>query len=76
MFHHFHDEKNYIKGAGSITSSSFEEIINYIQAKYNIINCDEYIKKATKHPGFAARCRGRLSHGLLLHQLWSGWALD
>lgn len=44
MFHHFHDNQH-AKGQGSIDAEQFEQIINWLRAKYNLIGAKEYLVK-------------------------------
>lgn len=44
MFHHFHDNKFHLRGQGSIDSSEFRKIINFI-GKKNILSPEEFIHK-------------------------------
>ncbi len=47
MFHHFYDNKEYLKvaGGGAISASDFHLIIDYLEDNYNLLTPDEYIKK-------------------------------
>ena len=42
MFHHFHDEKHPV-GQGSLSVNDFEDMLDWLQAKYQILNADEYL---------------------------------
>ncbi len=44
MFHHFHDNKNHVKGQGSITQEQFEKVISHIGRK-NILDAKEFIER-------------------------------
>ncbi len=48
MFHHFHDDRIYKYGQGSISKEDFINIINYIGRK-NIINADEFYLKSIEN---------------------------
>ena len=41
MFHHFHDNKTYLQGQGSISKEDFVNLINFIGRK-NILNANEF----------------------------------
>ena len=45
MFHHFHDNKQFTEGAGSIDSEMFERIIAYLNEANEILNPMEFINK-------------------------------
>ncbi len=47
MFHHFHDNKNFIKSPGSINSNQFKKIISFIGVK-NIFSADKINTKRNK----------------------------
>ena len=51
MFHHFHDDINYLnsQGGGSISAIEFNSIIDYIDENYNLITPDEYIHKVNNN---------------------------
>lgn len=44
MFHHFHDNKKYLKTPGSINKQQFRRILEFI-GKKNILSPSEFIKK-------------------------------
>jgi peptidoglycan/xylan/chitin deacetylase (PgdA/CDA1 family) len=44
MFHHFHNSKH-PKGQGSLSSDDFEQMIDWLSAKYQLLNADEYLSK-------------------------------
>ena len=44
MFHHFHDDKIYTKGQGSIDKDDFYKIINFI-GRNNILDADVFFEK-------------------------------
>lgn len=44
MFHHFHDNKKYLKTPGSINKQQFRQILEFI-GKKNILSPSEFIKK-------------------------------
>ena len=44
MFHHFHDNKKYLKSQGSINQNQLLKIIKYI-GRDNILNADEFCEK-------------------------------
>ena len=44
MFHHFHDEKH-LPAQGSISSSDFSRMLEWLMARYNLIGAREYLKK-------------------------------
>lgn len=48
MFHHFHDDKIYSRGQGSINKDDFYNILNYIGTE-NIINADIFFEKLKKN---------------------------
>lgn len=48
MFHHFHDNKNFVKSEGSISANQIQKIIKFIGRK-NIINASEYLEKFDKN---------------------------
>ena len=47
MFHHFHD-KIHPKGQGSISSKTFEDIIEFYSKKWNIISADIFYERFKK----------------------------
>ena len=48
MFHHFHDNKKYLKSQGSINQNQLLKIIKYI-GRDNILNADEFCEKLKKN---------------------------
>lgn len=44
MFHHFHDSKH-PQGQGSLSSDDFEQMIDWLSRKHQILNADEYLAK-------------------------------
>lgn len=48
MFHHFHDDKKFLKSQGSIQKDQFYKLIKYV-GKKNIINPKEFIYKFSKN---------------------------
>ena len=44
MFHHFHNE-NHLPAQGSLSSSDFIEMIEWLNANYSLINASEYEQK-------------------------------
>ena len=44
MFHHFHNEKH-LPSQGSISSSDFSKILDWLISKYNLISAKEYLEK-------------------------------
>ena len=47
MFHHFHSNK-FIKSQGSISKDEFENLLNYLKDKFNLIGANEYVYKINK----------------------------
>ena len=45
MFHHFHDKKIHMPGQGSISSETFNKIIQYLIINFNILSPDKFINK-------------------------------
>jgi len=45
MFHHFYDDIH-PRGQGAISSSNFEDMIDWLAEKYSLINADEYQYRA------------------------------
>lgn len=46
MFHHFHDDKKYLKQQGSINKGDFLNILDYYNDKYNILDSNKWLEKA------------------------------
>ena len=44
MFHHLHDDKNYKKGQGSVSTDEFYKIVEFV-GKKNILNASEFAKR-------------------------------
>lgn len=44
MFHHFHNSKH-PEGQGSLSSDDFEQMIEWLSRKHQILNADEYLYK-------------------------------
>ncbi len=49
MFHHFHDNCKHILGQGSISSETFDDMLNYYGKTHNIINAEEFLNKSISH---------------------------
>ena len=47
MFHHFHGDKHPV-GQGSLSAIEFEEMIDWLISRHQILNADEYIEKLEK----------------------------
>jgi peptidoglycan/xylan/chitin deacetylase (PgdA/CDA1 family) len=48
MFHHFHSE-THPKGQGSISSQQLEEMIDWLEKKYNLLSAEEYQNRLSKN---------------------------
>ncbi len=48
MYHHFHDESKHIKGQGSISADTFEEMIDYYARQHNLIGAEEFMARSEK----------------------------
>lgn len=48
MFHHFYDGMRHPNGQGAITSSQFEQILNWLKAHYNLLSASEWAERARK----------------------------
>lgn len=46
MYHHFHDNNKHIVGQGSISNKTFEEMLDYLEKEFNIINASDFIDKS------------------------------
>ena len=44
MFHHFHDEKH-LPAQGSLNSSDFSQMLDWLSDRYNLIGAREYLEK-------------------------------
>ncbi len=44
MFHHFHDEKH-LPAQGSLSSSDFSKMLDWLSSRYNLIGAKEYLGK-------------------------------
>lgn len=44
MFHHFHDEKH-LPAQGSLSSTDFSEMLDWLGSRYNLIGAREYLEK-------------------------------
>ena len=44
MFHHFHDEKH-LPAQGSLSASQFDEMLDWLNSRYNLIGAREYLDK-------------------------------
>ena len=44
MFHHFHNDK-YLPSQGSLSSSNFFDMLDWLDKKYNLLNASEYLTK-------------------------------
>lgn len=47
MFHHFHSEKH-LPAQGSLSAEDFEEMLDWLGDRYNILNASEYLLKFEK----------------------------
>jgi peptidoglycan/xylan/chitin deacetylase (PgdA/CDA1 family) len=48
MFHHFHSDKH-LPAQGSLSAESFDEMLNWLSLKYNLLNADDYLLKFEKN---------------------------
>lgn len=46
MFHHFHDDKEHIRGQGSISAEKLDEMIKFLQMDKIILSADEWMERA------------------------------
>lgn len=44
MFHHFHDKKH-LSAQGSLSSTDFSEMLDWLASRYNLIGANEYLYK-------------------------------
>ena len=44
MFHHFHDDKNHLRGQGSISKDDFVNLLKFI-GKENILNAEDFLNR-------------------------------
>ena len=44
MFHHFHNDKH-LPAQGSLSSSDFSEMLDWLGEKFNLIGAKEYLKE-------------------------------
>ena len=44
MFHHFHDDRH-LPAQGSLSSSDFSEMLNWLSHKFNLIGAKDYLKR-------------------------------
>ena len=44
MFHHFHSDKH-LPAQGSLSSSDFSEMLDWLGNKFNLIGAKEYLKR-------------------------------
>ncbi len=48
MFHHFHSNKH-SPAQGSLSAEEFEEILDWLSDRYNLVNANEYLLKFEKN---------------------------
>ena len=48
MFHHFHNNKH-SPAQGSLSAEEFEEMLDWLSDRYNLVNANEYLLKFEKN---------------------------
>ena len=48
MFHHFHSNKH-APAQGSLSAEEFEEMLDWLSDRYNLVNANEYLLKFEKN---------------------------
>jgi hypothetical protein len=48
MFHHFHSNEH-LPAPGSLSAEEFEEMLDWLGNRYNLINANEYLLKFEKN---------------------------